>query len=255
MVEINWNRRDYTEEDFKLAVSECFSWASVLRRLGKVPAGGNYESVKLLAGLLDLDVSHFTGQLWSKGNKSGPNRARLPLSAILVENRLSSSVTLKARLLSEGLIENKCSARHCLLPETMIHPFTGELTEVNLELDHINGVKSDNRIENLRLLCPTCHSYTDTYRGKNINKGVRTKLSYAEKKVKHQNTCGCGKLITRNAVQCVECYNASKKKKIGWPSTQELLDRVKATSYTQVGKELGVSDNAVRKRIKNHPIV
>ena len=73
------------------------------------------------------------------------------------------------------------------------------------------------------------------------------------RKSRLENMCSCGKSIHKETKQCVECL--VRPTKVDWPSTQELLDRVKATSYTQVGKELGVSDNAVRKRIKNHPIV
>ena len=66
---------------------------------------------------------------------------------------------LKNRLLKEKIIENKCSV--CNIEE-----WNGK--ELNMELDHIDGIRSNHKIENLRMLCPNCHSQTETYRAKNI---------------------------------------------------------------------------------------
>jgi hypothetical protein len=68
---------------------------------------------------------------------------------------------LKNRLLKEGLIENKCSK--CNISEW-------NNTPINCELDHINGIRHDHHLSNLRMLCPNCHSQTSTYRGKNVSK-------------------------------------------------------------------------------------
>ena len=68
---------------------------------------------------------------------------------------------LKNRLLQEGIMENKCSI--CNLTEWNGKP-------LNMELDHINGNRTDHRLKNLRMICPNCHAQTETYRAKNINK-------------------------------------------------------------------------------------
>jgi 5-methylcytosine-specific restriction endonuclease McrA len=87
------------------------------------------------------------------------------LSTILIKDKLySSSHRLKKRLIAEGIFERKCSS--CLNTEWAGKP-------IPLELDHINGDRSDNRIENLRLLCPNCHAFTITYRGRGIKKNRR----------------------------------------------------------------------------------
>lgn len=67
---------------------------------------------------------------------------------------------LKIRLLREGLLASKCYEEDCGLTEWKGKP-------LSLQLDHVNGDKLDHRIENLRLLCPNCHSQTDTFAGKN----------------------------------------------------------------------------------------
>ena len=108
-------------------------------------------------------------------------------------------------------------------------------------MDHINGDKFDNRIENLRLLCPNCHSQTETFCMKNIKKKIKP-----PKYVK----CKCGKDMFYSSIYCSECFNNNKKTKINWPRLEWLEKEVKERSFFAVGKELGVSDNAVRKRIK-----
>lgn len=68
---------------------------------------------------------------------------------------------LKNRLLKEGVLENKCSV--CGITD-----WNGK--ELNMELDHIDGNRSNHKIKNLRMICPNCHAQTPTYRSKNIQK-------------------------------------------------------------------------------------
>jgi 5-methylcytosine-specific restriction endonuclease McrA len=77
-----------------------------------------------------------------------------------------SGAWLKKRLLRAGLLGAKCSITECGLSTWLGRP-------IALHLDHINGDRRDNRVENLRLLCPNCHSQTDTYAGRNIKKPYR----------------------------------------------------------------------------------
>jgi len=111
-----------------------------------------------------------------------------------------------------------------------------------LQLDHINGINDDNRIENLRILCPNCHSQTTTFAGKNKKKKTGAT----------SNSCNkCKKGISKRAKHCLKCHSKNNEI-ISWPETSDLIDMVIFTSYVAVAKILGVSDNAIRTRIKNH---
>lgn len=148
----------WTDEQFIEIVAANYSIAGVIKALGLVPAGGNYTTVNNKIKELNLDTSHFTGRGWNVGLKFKPKKAK-PLSEILVEDSNYQSFKLAQRLLKEGIKEHKCE--RCKRTEW-------EEVPIPLELHHINGTRTDNRLSNLQLLCPNCHALTDSYRGKNI---------------------------------------------------------------------------------------
>ncbi|HKC65256.1 MAG TPA: HNH endonuclease signature motif containing protein [Pyrinomonadaceae bacterium] len=157
---VNWRRRKYSREEFTEAWLSSLSIAQVAKKLGCNTTGGGYITLKAAARELGLDNSHMTGQGWNIGWPSHPSIAReIPLSDILIENSTYTTMwRLKLRLVREALLEYKCYL--CGLTEWKGKPIT-------LQLDHINGVHLDHRIENLRLLCPNCHSQTETFAGRN----------------------------------------------------------------------------------------
>ena len=151
-----------TKEEYELAAKNSFSIAQMCRNLGVKPIGGNYRIIKNAIQEYKIDISHFTGQGWNKGLKFKPNK-QIPLDKILVENSTYQSYKLKNRLLESGLKEYRCEK--CKRTEWEDSP-------IPLELHHINGDNTDNRIENIQILCPNCHAQTEHYRGKNKNARV-----------------------------------------------------------------------------------
>lgn len=156
------SKRKWNDEQFIEAVKNNLSYAGVIRDLKLKPAGSNYDTVKRKIKELDLDISHFTGQGWNTGTRFRPVVKARELKDILVkDSTFISTYKLKNRLLKEGLKEHKCEC--CGRTEWLGEP-------IPLELHHINGIKSDLRIENLQILCPNCHTFTDNYRGKALKR-------------------------------------------------------------------------------------
>ena len=250
----SFTRCRYTKKEFLQAIRKSLSIAEALRNLNLAPVGGNYATVHRKIKELNLDTSHMTGRGWNTGGRFRVVRPAEPLTQILVENRFFSICHLKRRLIKEGLKEYKCES--CMRTEWRDKP-------IALELEHIDGRRDNNRLENLRLLCPNCHAQTPTYRGKNkggnagIGRQHSLKRSGAEACVGSSPTCrtnkckDCDKPISNRSTRCKSCAGKhTQKTKIVWPPLKKLIREIQTTSYLQVSKRLGVSDNAVRKHIQ-----
>lgn len=154
--------RRYTDEQLVAAVAAEQTVHGVLRRLGYTPNGGMFRAVQARIRALDLDTSHFTGRSWARG--SPRPRQSVPLDQILVRGSVYPSSRLRQRLIGAGLKSARCEG--CGLAEWRGQP-------PPLELDHINGDHTDNRIENLRILCANCHAITETWAGRNRTRPSR----------------------------------------------------------------------------------
>jgi hypothetical protein len=249
--------RRWSKEQLINAVQTSRSHSQVLRKLGLAALGGNYAQLKKYLKECNLDTSHFRKQGWSKGLKIKPYYHKT-ISELLVENSETNTVSVKRRLLKEGIFEYKCYK--CSNISWNDQP-------IPLELEHINGIRTDNRLENLTLLCPNCHAQTSTYRGKNIKIRTSDGTEYMESlKGSGREVIGvrvssgvpnrchdCKRIISEIATRCNRCSQKDKETKIEWPSTNWLKEQInKGESYVSLGRKLGVTDNAIRKRIKNH---
>jgi hypothetical protein len=123
-------------------------------------------------------------------------------------------------LLQEGILENVCVL--CGQDEN----WNG--MKISLILDHINGIYNDNRIENLRIVCPNCNAGLDTHAGKNANK--KNKEIKSDEEIKKNN----------------------KRRKVERPSYDILINEISLMGYSATGRKYGVSDNAVRKWRKQY---
>ncbi|MFQ5967082.1 MAG: HNH endonuclease [Acidimicrobiia bacterium] len=152
----NWGFDDEAIED---AVVTSTSLAQAMRRLGRKPSTSGYRFLNRAILRLDLDTSHMSGSAWSKGRPAP--QLRKPLDHYFVKGKLTDTPKLRERLIQWGVKKRDCE--ECHLTTWLGQP-------IPLELDHISGDRTDNRLQNLRLLCPNCHALTPTYRGRNIGR-------------------------------------------------------------------------------------
>lgn len=157
---------------------------------------------------------------------------KLPIEKILVKDSSYQS-NLKKRLIEAELKKDCCEI--CGIG----NEWQGKT--LTLQVHHINGNHKDNRIENLQILCPNCHSQTENYCAKNIKK--------------HNYCADCGKEIALKSTRCPKCaakynriYKVDKKER---PTKEELLNLIQTKPFTIIGKMYGVSDNTIRKWCKN----
>ena len=155
-----------SDDELRAVVAQVRSVAQVLVRLGLPRYGWLHTKIRDHIAALGIETSHFTRSAWARGESAATHPAlavlrsknRRPDEEVFVQNSPEDNGRrLVRRLLAMGW-EYRCS--ECGIVEWRGAPLV-------LHLDHINGIANDNRFENLRLLCPNCHSQTDTYCGRN----------------------------------------------------------------------------------------
>lgn len=249
----------YKKDMIEPVVAASVSFRDVMNKLGK-RGGGTQNAIVNAIRYYNLDISHFTGQAWSKGKS-------------LLENPKTKSAWKNKLIIERGHKCENCNRTHWV---------SGN--RIPLELEHIDGNNKNNIRENLKLLCCNCHSQTKTWKRKKsaLNKSQNKCLdcnqvissrakrcvkcfneySKAKKqtlgrqansstcKPKH-DLCLCGKQKLSKSPRCESCYKKSLERTV-WPDVEELKSMVAESSYSAVGRLLGVSDNAVRKRLRIH---
>lgn len=208
------------KEQLQELVNSCNSFTDILRTMNKSISG---DAVNLLKKKLD-EYGIVYNFVYEKSFRN-----KIPLEEILVENRPYKSQDLKNRLIKEGIKQDVCE----ICGQTNI--WQGK--QLVLQLDHINGNHNDNRLENLRILCPNCHTQTNTFSNK-----------------KPKKYCpDCGIEITSKSTYCRTCsakHRDQRDPNKEYPDKETLWNLIQTTSFTEIGRMYNATDNAVRKWCK-----
>lgn len=224
-----------SKEELNKIVLESKCYKDILLKLGyKSIAGATQNNLKERLIFENISCDHFQHYYSIKNIKNNTTKLE-----DLIENSKKDNHSIKNFLIKTKTIEYKCL--HC----NNDGKWNGK--ELSLQLDHINGVNNDNRIENLRFLCPNCHTQTDTHSGKN-------KLT---KKCEF-----CDNLIIKSKTRCNNCSNLEtkaqkegkiKKRKIKErPSYEILIKDVEELGFRGTGRKYNVNYCSIKQWIKNY---
>jgi hypothetical protein len=213
-----------SDEVLQKTVDLSISLSEVLRILGFNERTGARRTLKKRITESNIDISHFRHRLAGK-----PSFIQRPISDYLIIGSSIQTHVLKKRLIKEGIFENKCCL--CGLGDKWCNKL------LILQLDHINGVNNDNRLENLRILCPNCHTQTETHSGKHL------------KIIHYCKSCNCKISRWSKKGFCNQC--ACKNQKYKLEVEKDILQRlVWEMPIINIAKMFFVSDQTVLKRCK-----
>lgn len=240
-------RFKYTIEDVTTAVPICDCFSAVCRKLEVTICTSNIQRIQQICLDNNISTIHFSHRNTMQHKIDKQQRITRTVENSLVEHSTLSRSTLRGFLIRNNLFTNQCSC--CGITEWQGKPIT-------IEVDHINGVSDDNRIENLRSLCPNCHSQTDTFKTGNIDKLTPR----ADFKKKHNpsiaamhNCVHCGKEFIKHNPKMkycsVKCGHADKNTN-NWDEI-DLIDLIdhQNINYSELGRRFGgISGAAVRRQ-------
>lgn len=211
-----------SDEDFAQLVKNASSLKEVAYQCGySCNSGASSNIVKNRIKVLNLSTEHFS---------STPKVSRTD-DEIFIEDSPVDQSTLRRRFLKLNIVPYVCS----ICGQEPI--WQGK--ELVLTLDHENGHNHDDRLENLRWVCPNCDRQLETFAGKNIAR---------EKKKNH--CIDCGAEIAVASTRCPACANKERglrTRKVSRPSKDELKAMIRTMPFTKIAEQYGVTDNAIRK--------
>lgn len=214
----------YTKEQLIEKVNSSKSFSDLILSLGyNTTSGNNHITIKKRLDAYNIDYSHL------QQFRSTP--VQRTVDNVFVKDSTASQQTLRRWYIKGNYTEYKCSI-------CGQEPFWNG-KELTLILDHKNGNSRDDRLENLRWVCPNCNQQLETTGFKKIrSKGIQ-KFYCPD----------CGKEISYGAQYCENCSN-KKRRVVQRPNREELKSLIRTMSFTAIGKQFNVSDNAIRKWCK-----
>lgn len=244
----------YSKEELEEIIKNSFSYAEVLSKLGySTKNGSNHKTLKRRIEYHQISTEHFS---------CGHAKTNWTDEEIFCENSKVSQNKLRHTFKDKMYVPYQCAV--CGLP-----PFWNNQPLV-LTLDHINGKNKDNRIENLRWVCPNCDRQSNTYGSKNkkkLEKGVILAFGNYEKKNNSQNNqkqqrkqneeCANEDLniATLSEVTLDNCNSAMQTNRLELPERGKLKAKLwELKNYTQVANYFNVSSTQIRRWCRQYDL-
>jgi Zn finger protein HypA/HybF involved in hydrogenase expression len=149
------------EDEFIKLIINSRSVKDALDYFGLQNKGGNFRTIKQRIFELNIDISHFLNNVDASNLTRALSKEEFE-KTWLIQNSTRNRYHLKIYLTKFELLDYQCDK--CGNSGAWMNQ------KLTLQLEHINGISNDNRLENLCFLCPNCHSQTSSYAGKNNKK-------------------------------------------------------------------------------------
>src|SRR5215475_8891226 len=225
----------YTQAELEHAIASSSNFSEALRKLKLCTTGGNHLTIKKYCQAWNISIDHFLTQS-ERIRLNPPSPSAIPLAEVLVEQSTYSRTRLKERLLKEGIKKPVCELCG---QDTWWHG-----KKMSLILDHVNGIRDDCRLTNLRIVCPNCAATLATHCGKRANGHC----------LNCQQQIPVGKKYCSHA--CYVSYNKNRsrpeRRKTKRPSYEKLQKEIEEMGFSATGRKYGVSDNAIRKWLRTY---
>lgn len=220
----------YSDEQIKEAIANSKSWREVANWLSPDRLGhrSSESHLKQRAVKIGVDFSHFIGnKKWHLGRVFGPKR---PIEDYFNGLAIKSNA-LKHLLFKKNLKDKKCE----LCQNTH---WQGE--EIPLHMHHIDENPKNNQLENLKILCPNCHSFTH----ESVRKIRRDKSPKVIRRFRNKS-CKICKAPAFDVYCSQKCFKFSRRKVVR-PTKAELEKLIKLISFTKISRKFNVTDNTIR---------
>jgi len=214
---------NYSKEELQQIVAQSTSMKEVIDKLGYAThSGNNNNTVKKRIEQYGIDISHFKSQPSIERNETN----------VFIKDSTASQATLRRWYIKGNYTPYICS----ICGQEPL--WQGK--ELTLILDHINGQNHDDRLENLRWVCPNCNQQLDTTNGKNRKDETLIKKKYC---------IDCGIEISSRSIRCSICEGKHRTIPLeNMPVTrEELKELIRTQPFTTIGLNYHVTDNAIRK--------
>lgn len=222
---------NFTREQIEDAAQSSSTKTEMMQALKIKQGGGGYQALDFWCRKYDVTPPTMSWEAASKrGRGTGKGFKRMPDEEWFVNGIRRQGPDTRKRLIRNG-VPDECSI--CGIgPE-----WNGK--SLTLQIDHIDGDRWNNLSDNVRILCPNCHTQTDTY----ANTGAEKRRHY----------CECGAEIRKESTVCQPCARKASRK-IEWPEIREVVDGVKSSNFSRYAASIGVTDNAVRAYMRKNGV-